>query len=342
MLQGQKLQLAYDDYITNYSFEKGLEEVSIKNKKDVLKKLLPFLNEKPLTLETCREYALFMYKSGWSKPNSRVNVIKNLRAFVNFLFDRGYIEENFAQKLIKPKVVRAPLRLPSEKDAERCIITGTTPGHYDNARNIRIKAETRLCLQFVLRTGLRISEALGVKGQDLSPFDEQPSFQVRSKGGKISLLPIPADMVEEMKLRVQRKRVFEATDKTCNKNLKDGLKALGIPFELTCHKLRDIYSLSRLRRGNSLQLVSRTLRHSSVGITDKFYSDYILDDLVGTINDSPLIKQALSPEQLLDKAIDAFKKVIGNDQRISIEIRSETKLEVLLKISLANSQECLQ
>jgi site-specific recombinase XerD len=334
MLQDQKLEQAYHDYIVNYSIEKGLEITSIKNKKDVLKKLISFLNGRPLTFETCRDYAFYMYENGWNKPNSRVNVIKNLRAFVNFLYERGYIQENFSKKLIKPKVIREPLRLPSEKDAEACILAGTEPGKYDNARNIRIKSETRLCLQFVLRTGLRISEALNLKGEHLSPFDDQPSFQVRSKGGKISLLPIPFDMIEQMKKRVNRKRVFEATDKTCNKNLKDGITKLDITLPLTCHKLRDIYSLSRLRRGNSLQLVSRTLRHSSVAITDKFYSDYILDDLVETINDSPLIKNSLSPEQLIDKATEAFHKVVGDDNRVVIEISRDNKGNTQIKTSL--------
>jgi site-specific recombinase XerD len=198
MLQDQKLEHAYHDYIVNYSIEKG-ETTSIKNKKDVLKKLIPFLDGKPLTFETCREYAFYMYENGWNKPNSRVNVIKNLRAFINFLFERGYIQENFSKKLIKPKVIREPLRLPSEVDAEKCILIGTKPGKYDNARNIKIKAETRLCLQFVLRTGLRILEALNLRGSDLSPFDDQPSFQVRSKGGKILLPPLPQDMIEAMK-----------------------------------------------------------------------------------------------------------------------------------------------
>jgi site-specific recombinase XerD len=310
MLQGQKLQQAYDDYIINYSVEKGLEASSIQNKKDVLKKLLPFLDGKPLTFETCREYAFFMYEHGWNKPNSRVNIIKNLRAFVNFLYDREYISENFSKKLIKPKLIRAPLRLPSEIDAERCIIEGTEAGVGDNARNKRIKIETRLCLRFILRTGLRISEALNIKGEDLSPFDEQPSFQVRSKGGRISRLPIPEDMIIKMKQRVNRVRVFEATEKTCNKNLRDGITKLKIPYTLTCHKLRDIYSLSRLRRGNSLQIVSRTLRHSSVAITDKFYSDYVLNDLVDTVNDSPLIESSLTKAQLIEKGIIAFKKAV--------------------------------
>ena len=211
---------------------------TLRNKKDILGKLIPFLNGRPLTFETCREYAFFMYKNGWNAPNSRVNIIKNLRAFINFLYDRGYIQVNFSKKLIKPKVVRPPLRLPSEVDTEACIIAGTEPGAGDNLRNERIKGETRLCLQFILRTGLRISEALGLKGQDLSPFDDQPSFQVRSKGGKISLLPIPDDMVEEMKQRIKKQRVFNATENTCNKNLKDGMSKLGIKIPLTCHKLK--------------------------------------------------------------------------------------------------------
>jgi hypothetical protein len=54
MLQGQKLQQAYNDYITNYSLEKGLEAKTIENKKHILGKLLPF--------ETCREYSFFIYK----------------------------------------------------------------------------------------------------------------------------------------------------------------------------------------------------------------------------------------------------------------------------------------
>ncbi len=324
MLQGQKLQQAYDDYIINYSAEKGLNPKTVRNKRDILHKLIPFLDGRPLTFETCRQYSLFMYRNGWNKPSSKVSIIKSLRAFVAFLYDREYIETNFAQKLVKPKVVRDPLILPSELEAEKCIIAGTTPGPGDRSRSIKIKGETRLCLQFILRTGLRISEAIGLKGADLSPFDDQPQFFVRSKGGKITPLPIPEDMIEEMRARVKSKRVFNTTEKTCNKNLADGRRKLGIPSKLTCHKLRDIYSLSRLRRRNPLQLVSRTLRHSSVTITDKYYSDYVLDDLVETVNDSPLIKRALPTDQVIEKGIEAFKRSIGNDERISIRIKKDT------------------
>ena len=324
MLKGLQLQNAFNEYLVAYSAEKGLEEKTIKNKRHVLNGLIPFLKGKPLTLEACRAYAVYKFEHGWVKPNSRVNIIKNLRAFVNFLFDRGYLDQNFAKKLIKPKVTRQPLNLVSEEEAEKIIIAGTEPGVGDRSRSIRIKAETRLCLMFILRSGLRITEALSLKGSDLSPFDDQPSYYVISKGGNAAQMPLPDDMVDEMKKRTVKTRVFETTDKTCNKNLKDGTKKLGISIETTCHKLRDIYSLSRLRRGNSLQLVSRSLRHTSVAITDKYYSNFVLTDIAPVVNDSPLITKRLSIYQIVEKAIKAFKISIGDDDRIKLKIEQDT------------------
>lgn len=323
MLQGQKLQEAYNDYIVNFSAEKGLQPKSVQNKKDLIGGIFPFLDGRPLTVETCREYIAYKYEHGLTKPNSRRNLVKYLRAFINFLYDREYIERNFARKLVVPKVVRPPLQLVSEEVAEQIILEGTKPGKWDNSRNKRIKAETRLCLLFLLRTGLRINEALSLKGSDLLPFDDQPSFLVISKGGNAAQLPIPDDMVADMKKRVKRVRVFEATEKTCNKNLRDGMKKLGVTIPITCHKLRDIFSLSRLRRGVPLQLVSRALRHTSVAITDKYYSNYVLNDIVPVVNDSPLIKRNLTPAQVVEKALKAFTDVIENDPRIEVVIEND-------------------
>lgn len=337
MLKGQKLQQAYDTYINDYSLEKGLEAKTIRNKKDILGKLIPFMNDRPFTLDACRDYAFFMYENGWDKPNSRLNIIKNLRAFINFLHERGYIKENFSRRLVKPKVTRLPLQLPKEIEAEKCILVGTEPGKGDNSRNRRIKQETRLCLQFMLRTGLRISEALYLKGSDLSPFDEQPSFQVRSKGGDIDISPIPLDMVEIMKERVNRLRVFETTEQTCNKNLRDGVSKIGIPIPLTCHKLRHIFSISRLRRGNTVQMVSRALRHSNIEITDKYYSNYVLSDVSDVVNDSPIIKNGLTPYQVIERGLQAFKKAVEDDVRINLTINNDTQGKLIIRTSIKDS-----
>ena len=70
------------------------------------------------------------------------------------------------------------------------------------------------------------------------------------------------------------------------------------------------------------------LRHTSVIITDKYYSNFVLNDIVEVINDSPLIKKNLTPTLLMDKAIKAFLSVIENDPRINIEIENNNSGEI--------------
>lgn len=324
MLQGPELQQAYHNFITDYSEEKGLSIKTIKNKQQALDDLLPFLNGRPLTPENCREYIKFKFKNGWKSGNSRTNIVKNVRAFVHYLFKRKYIPENFALELEKPKVIRKPLKLVSEQQAYDMILAGTEPGPGDNSRNARIKAESRQCLLLFLFSGLRVKEGLELKGDDLLPYDDEPSMYITSKGGKTSLMPIPSNMVEEMKLRVKKRRVFETTRETLNKHLKDGGKKLGIPIIITCHRLRDIYSLTRLRRKQPLPLVSRTLRHSSVLITDKYYSDYVLTDLVPVVNDSALIIKSLPAKEKISKALQEFQNIIDKDTGIYVEVKVGT------------------
>jgi site-specific recombinase XerD len=152
MLAGKQLEIAYQDYIINYSAEKALEKNSIKNKSDILDGLIPFLNGNELNLESCRNYIKYKYEHGWTKPNSRRNVAKYVRAFINFLYDREYIEKNFAKKIVIPKAVPFPEPLPDIDQAEKVILAGTEPGKYDHAYHCERKALMRFALQFALRT----------------------------------------------------------------------------------------------------------------------------------------------------------------------------------------------
>lgn len=57
----------------------------------------------------------------------------------------------------------------------------------------------------------------------------------------------------------------------------------------------------------------------------------MLTDIVETINDSPIIKNSLTPEQLIDKGIEAFKKAIGSDKRVDIEINKDSRGKTQIK-----------
>lgn len=97
MLQGQKLQEAYLEFIVTYSARKGLDPKTVANKKHALDGLSPFLNGREFNIDTAYEYAEYMKQNGWITPYSQLNIIKNLRAFINFLFDYDYIERNFSK-----------------------------------------------------------------------------------------------------------------------------------------------------------------------------------------------------------------------------------------------------
>lgn len=71
----------------------------------------------------------------------------------------------------------------------------------------------REALRFILRTGLRINELLMLKGSDLNLYDNPPTFWVLSKGGNRELLPLPKDMLEELKTRQRMSAFFKLRKK---------------------------------------------------------------------------------------------------------------------------------
>jgi integrase len=336
MLQGQKLQQAFDDYINRYSVEKGLMPKSITNKRDILYKLIIFLDGKPFTLESCRAYAHYLFDHGWNKPNSRLNIIKYLRAFVNFLYKYEYIEKNFAQELMKPKVPRREFDYVDPETVEKIIIAGTEYGVMDNERNRKIKDEMRVGLRFVLRTGLRINELITLKGSDLNLYDNPPTFWVISKGGNRELLPLPKDMLDELKGRINNNRLFRVTGVTCNDVLQRGAKKLGLSVKLTNHALRHIFASNLVKNRVPIQLVSRLMRHSSVEITDKTYTHLDVTDLSLVLNSNQtVVEKGLTPEQVFVNVEQAVRSTgVDKDRRFALKFKVDKgllQIELLVK-----------
>ena len=88
-------------------------------------------------------------------------------------------------------------------------------------------------------------------------------FTVHSKGRKVELANIPLNMVEPLRKWIKEKRagrMFAVREDTLNVTLRRGCKKLGLPSQRV-HDLRHIYCLTRLRRKEPIQMVSRILRH---------------------------------------------------------------------------------
>jgi len=239
-LRKERLDLLIKEYLDVYcTIEQGLSKRTVGNKRHTLVRLGKFLNNKELNFKSVRDYTKYLYKSGW--VNSSIGAdLKVIKAFINYLSERNYIEDSFSSNIKLPKVRRGQLNIVSAELAEKIVIEGTTPCEYDNHLHKKAKREHREALRFILRTGLRLSELLRLKPEDINY--ENKTYIIQSKGGNIDILPLPNDMIEELKKR-RGEKVFNVTPNTLNICLKRGCKRLKIHSKLTVHTLRHIYYL---------------------------------------------------------------------------------------------------
>lgn len=294
-IKGQRLKELINEYVIDYStIERGFTPKTIKGKRLVLEQFRKFLGDREMLLETCREYQKDQHGRGL-KPNSIRANMKVVKAFINYLHDREHLEVNYAHKIKIPKFRQVELEIIPAKLAEELIITGSEPGPGDSVLSRHSKKEHREALQFVLRTGLRVSELIKLKTRDINLEDE--TFKVNSKGGKIDVLPLPKDQLKVLKRRCRGSgKVFKVNREMLNKTIKRGAKRVGIESKLSIHSMRHIFCTSLLKNGVPLQIVSRLMRHSSIKITDSVYSHYIIEDLSLALNSKhPLVAQGLTP-----------------------------------------------
>jgi integrase len=301
--------------------QKRLDKNTIIRKTELLTRLQTFLGDKSFSPDTANEFLQSLTEVGDSTREFYGRII---RGFVSYCYEEELFRRNWSRKIILPKLHRTVIEVVSESTAWEIILAGTTPGKYENTPSRKSKIETRLALQFMLLSGCRVDEVEKMKGLELRLNADEPYVIIHSKGGDIERQPVPQSMIKVLHERQSNSRLFNFRKKTANKLLHRGSKSLGITeIETTCHRLRDIFAVSRLRKGEPLQLVSRALRHKSIKTTDRYYSNYILSDIAPVVNNSDIVKQELTPMQLHDELLKQIKKA-------GLHLHSEFELKTQL------------
>jgi len=321
------------DYLEDYSLEAGLKKATIISKKGTLIRFLRWLKNKPLNAKSCRKWIRWLNKKELM-PESIKHEVRVIRATIRFLYKRGFIKKDFASEIPSPKVGKKPLDIVTAKIAEKIIFSGTQSSLSDNWISKKAKSEHRQALKFVLRTGLRSRELIDLKDTDINLENE--TFTVNSKSGNIDVLPIPKDMLKELRKRKENDRVFNITRETLNKCLKRGSKKLKITTRVRTHTLRHIFCTSLLKNGVPIQVVSRLMRHASVSLTDSVYSHYQIDDLRLALNSRhPLIMNGLNTNEFFDTIQNTVLATgISKDKRFKTNIdRNNTDLMISIQIN---------
>ena len=126
----------------------------------------------------------------------------------------------------------------------------------------------KLQLKLLYYCGLRISEMLSLKKQDLDLKLEILKV-VQGKGNKDRLVPIPKPLLQDLKAYVDGRHDQDKLFNTSVRNTQGLITRLGKKFgkPLHAHMLRHSYATHVLEKTNNLELVRDLLGHSSIQTT---------------------------------------------------------------------------
>lgn len=281
-MRGKELEIAIKSYMDTALIE-GNSRDSLENKKGAFKRLSEFLGQKEFSVETIKNYTLFLMEKGL-QASSIATDLRKYKAFVNWLYKGKSISENWSNLITLPRIPNKEINVPSAEVAEQIIIAGTTTDKHNVHKTIN--NEGRDCMLLMVRTGLRVNEALYLEPSDLYLENEGHEwFKVKSKGksGDKDRLPLMASAVEILKRKrnvrkdYYKKQFFGVSEVAMNTMLARGCKKLNIP-KITNHKLRHIFATELAKAGMPSYHLQKLMRHSEIETTLRYYVHMELED----------------------------------------------------------------
>jgi integrase/recombinase XerD len=210
-------------------------------------------------------------------PRSQARALAAIRGFVRFLARRGELP---VDPLRDVRVRRPPGRLPHALGTGEVGTLLAQPAERDR-RGLRDRA----LLELLYACGLRVSEAVGLRGTQL---DLAGGFvTVLGKGGKERVVPLgrPARAALEEYLARQRPRLLRGraspfvfvgpggrplTRQAVWKLVRRRALAAGIGRRVSPHTLRHTFATHLLGGGADLRIVQTLLGHADIGTTQVY------------------------------------------------------------------------
>lgn len=218
-----------------------------------------------LTIDDLLDYADSIKHHSIATQRQRIFAVKSLLSYGQ---KTGYLQFNVGAALQAPKAkTELASKLLTEEDIFKLI-------------HAEPKTRNQLLLRLLYVSAARISEALALTWKDLTPREQGGQVTIFGKGGKTRFVIIPEPLWSSLNAerRGDDEPVFHAP-KTPNKPLcrkagwyiiKQAVKRSGINWKASCHWLRHAHATHALKRKADIKLVSKTLGHSNVSITNVY------------------------------------------------------------------------
>ncbi|KKU83105.1 MAG: Tyrosine recombinase XerC [Parcubacteria group bacterium GW2011_GWA2_47_8b] len=262
------------DYLDYLEIEKNRSPRTRENYERYLKTF--FASEKirglsDLTLESVKNFRLFLARQKHIKKISQTYYIIALRNFLRFLSKKDY-DTVAPDKIELPKIPQRQIEMIEFPDLERLLAAPKS----DSLRGLRDKA----ILEMLFSTGLRLSELCGL---DRYLDFNRGEITVRGKGEKLRLVFVSdtakaaikaylakrGDTLNDLFVSLNKKGevIGRITPRAVQRLVNFYARKAGITRRLTPHGLRHLFATDLLMNGADLRSVQELLGHANVSTT---------------------------------------------------------------------------
>ncbi|HVG41907.1 MAG TPA: tyrosine-type recombinase/integrase [Chitinophagaceae bacterium] len=203
--------------------------------------------------------------------------ISTLRSFFKYEMKRGTLPQSPMGKVIAPKAEKRLPQFVADKDM------ATLFNHVEFTPDWKGKTE-RLLLLLFYHTGMRLSEAIGLKEGGIN-FSNS-TIKVLGKGNKERILPVSRELIKELQHYLSEKKTIQGaadletlfiTDKgktlaprNVYSSVKKYLSLITTIEKRSPHILRHTFATHLMNNGADLNAVKELLGHSSLAATQVY------------------------------------------------------------------------
>lgn len=261
--------------------ERDLAENSIKSYNRDIRQYITFLEKEKINeWNKIDRYDIILFfqkmKKEGKSENSIVRMTSSLRQYHQYLKQEGITEIDPMQYVDTAKKADSLPKVLSLKEVDRLLETPDI--------NKEIGLRDRAILELMYATGLRISELVGLKLDELHL--NMGFLRTVGKGNKERIIPIGEEAIKWLNQYLEDSRpLFESRAEEESsivflnsrgkglsrqgvwKNLKKTVKVSGIRKNVTPHMLRHSFATHLLENGADLRIVQELLGHSDISTT---------------------------------------------------------------------------
>ena len=281
------MTLSFADFIKKLEIERQLSTNTLKSYVASLEHFADFLSKSykitswnTVSEEYIRNYFIKLLHK--YKKSSVCNRISCLRSFFSFLKAQNLIGNNPCENIKLPKKDKLLPKILNRFEIEQLIDMPRFLFEKEQISEYLYLRDTFI-LELFYESGMRISELINVKIQDISL--EKSTIRVHGKGKKDRICPVGKRSLAALKnFQLSQSNFFEFNDfllqsphenkknqpisaRAIQYRLKFYLKVAGLPSDITPHKLRHTYATHLLNNGADLRLIQELLGHENLSTT---------------------------------------------------------------------------